>query len=116
MGVLVLRYPSDYREGDVVVLRDPSTNRTIMRRVVATTGQKMVYRGDDLPIPTGYCWVEDTQENDESNNKCSLDSRYFGPVHLGLVDGLVTKVIWPPWRARELEINALGEDDCETCE
>ncbi|XP_037441954.1 mitochondrial inner membrane protease subunit 2-like [Triticum dicoccoides] len=41
-------------------------------------------------IPEGHCWVEG------GNGSVSRDSRAYGPVPLGLVQGRVTHVVWPP--------------------
>uniref|UniRef100_R7W5W1 Mitochondrial inner membrane protease subunit 2 n=1 Tax=Aegilops tauschii TaxID=37682 RepID=R7W5W1_AEGTA len=41
-------------------------------------------------IPEGHCWVEG------DNGSVSRDSRTYGPVPLGLVQGRVTHVVWPP--------------------
>ncbi|EFJ43524.1 hypothetical protein VOLCADRAFT_119055 [Volvox carteri f. nagariensis] len=45
------------------------------------------------PKGGGRCWLEG------DNPEASGDSRnMYGPVHLGLLEGRVTHVIWPPWR------------------
>ncbi|KAM3258929.1 hypothetical protein ACQJBY_050599 [Aegilops geniculata] len=41
-------------------------------------------------IPEGHCWLE------WDNGSVSQDSRAYGPVPLGLVQGRVTHVVWPP--------------------
>ena len=41
-------------------------------------------------IPEGHCWLEG------DNGSVSRDSRTYGPVPLGLVQGRVTHVVWPP--------------------
>jgi len=43
-------------------------------------------------IPQGHCWIEG------DNAALSLDSRSYGPVPMGLLQGRVTHIIWPPQR------------------
>jgi len=45
-----------------------------------------------IRIPKGHCWVEG------DNAHLSRDSRDFGPVPLGLINGVVVGIIWPPSR------------------
>lgn len=60
-------------------------------------------RGTLLPAPDirannsialqGRCWIEG------DNAAKSGDSRtMYGPVHVGLLEGRATHVVWPPWR------------------
>ncbi|XP_042516895.1 mitochondrial inner membrane protease subunit 2-like isoform X2 [Macadamia integrifolia] len=67
-----------FSHGDVIVFRIPHSY-------------------DALKIPEGQCWVEG------DNSDSSLDSRSFGPIPLGLVEGRVTHIIWPPQRVGEVE-------------
>eukprot|EP00930_Biecheleria_cincta_P015969 TRINITY_DN1313_c0_g3_i1.p1 TRINITY_DN1313_c0_g3~~TRINITY_DN1313_c0_g3_i1.p1 ORF type:complete len:354 (-),score=36.68 TRINITY_DN1313_c0_g3_i1:55-1116(-) len=48
-------------------------------------------------VPPGHCWVEG------DNAQLSIDSRTFGSVPMGLLEGLVISVVWPLWRARWLD-------------
>jgi len=50
------------------------------------------------PSTQGRCWVEG------DNAAESLDSQSaYGPVHLGLLEGRVTHIVWPPRRFRRVE-------------
>mmetsp|Transcript_87691 Transcript_87691/g.248437 ORF Transcript_87691/g.248437 Transcript_87691/m.248437 type:complete len:158 (-) Transcript_87691:70-543(-) len=94
---------AEFRKGDVVVLRDPGTDRRIVKRLVAQENE-FVPKGDGgiAYVPPGHCWVEG------DNPHLSADSRAFGPVPLGLLDALVISVVWPLWRARYFD---LGEEE-----
>ena len=37
------------------------------------------------------------------NADASRDSNAFGPVPLALLTGVVSYVVWPPWRARRID-------------
>ncbi|KAJ8464981.1 hypothetical protein OPV22_027533 [Ensete ventricosum] len=86
--------------GDVIAFKSPSDHkREFVKRVVALPGDWMQIpdTSDILKIPEGHCWVEG------DNKEFSLDSRHFGPIPLGLVQGRVTHVVWPPQRIRKVE-------------
>ncbi|XP_057801257.1 uncharacterized protein LOC131016552 [Salvia miltiorrhiza] len=94
--VLVEKFCLDkFSRGDVVIFRSPSDyKKKNIKRIVGLPGDWI-----DLPsldetvrIPEGHCWVVG------DNSACSLDSRSFGPIPLGLVCGRVTHIIWPPHR------------------
>jgi inner membrane protease subunit 2 len=51
---------------------------------------------DVIRVPEGHCWVEG------DNKTSSLDSRSFGPIPLGLIQGRVTRVMWPPQRISKI--------------
>jgi len=88
-------------KGDIVVTRDPTSNKRIIKRLVALENEvvQMMYRTaqgfeqcTETRVPKGHCWVE----GDNPSN--SIDSRNFGPIPLGLVESNVLAVIWPLWR------------------
>jgi inner membrane protease subunit 2 len=90
--------PTHYRRGDVVLFKSLDLpNKTIVKRLVGLPGDFISF--DDLfargfvLVPKGYCWVEG------DNEATSQDSRQFGPIPLGLLDGRVEGIIWPPHRA-----------------
>ncbi|KAH7331111.1 hypothetical protein KP509_20G015400 [Ceratopteris richardii] len=89
-----------YHRGDVVVLRSPSDpNQWMIKRLIAMQGDWINVPGsyEILQIPKGRCWVEGDGGN------ISLDSRTFGALPLGLVQGRVTHKIWPPHRFGRVE-------------
>jgi len=102
--VVVLRTTVDYRKGDIVVLKDPRSDKRIVKRLVAQGNEFVRKDGAVHYVPPGHWWVEgDNPEN-------SIDSRTFNAVHQGLLDALVIAVVWPFWRSRWLEI-AMEEDE-----
>eukprot|EP00928_Gymnodinium_smaydae_P015188 TRINITY_DN15569_c0_g3_i1.p2 TRINITY_DN15569_c0_g3~~TRINITY_DN15569_c0_g3_i1.p2 ORF type:complete len:180 (-),score=32.50 TRINITY_DN15569_c0_g3_i1:106-645(-) len=89
---------AEFRNGDVVVLRDPITNSMIAKRLIAKEGEVVEVDGKRATVPDGHCWVEG------DNPEKSVDSRNFGPVPIGLLDALVLSVVWPFWRSRWLDM------------
>eukprot|EP00439_Symbiodinium_sp_Y106_P021432 s1223_g2.t1 len=77
---------------------DPGSNELIVKRLIAQE-REVVAAGQHrhLRVPEGHCWVEG------DNPKLSVDSRSFGAIPAGLLEGLVLSVIWPFWRARWLD-------------
>jgi len=89
-----------FSHGDVIVFRSPyERNEWHVKRLIALPGDWISVPGtyEIVKIPEGHCWVEG------DNAVSSLDSRSFGPVPLGLVQGRVTHVIWPPERVGAIE-------------
>lgn len=76
----------DFRPGDVVMLKDPIRERPtrIIKRVseVSNDGSMVYVLGD--------------------NRDHSTDSRSFGFVPSVMVEGVVTRVIFPPWRVSKV--------------
>lgn len=95
---------AEFRKGDIVVLRDPGTNHRVVKRLVAQQNEIVrLSNGGFTFVPPGHCWVEG------DNSDLSIDSRTFGSVPMGLLEGLVISVIWPLWRAKWLD-----EEESET--
>ncbi|URD85710.1 Mitochondrial inner membrane protease subunit [Musa troglodytarum] len=89
-----------FSRGDVIAFKSPSDHkREFVKRLIALPGDWMQISdtSDILKIPEGHCWVEG------DNKEFSLDSRHFGPIPLGLVQGRVTHIIWPPQRISKVE-------------
>lgn len=89
-----------YERGDVAVFWAPdSPHQQLVKRMVAVEFDVVWDSEKNAPvkIPQGRCWVEgDNQEH-------SGDSRtMYGPVHLGLLEGRVTHIVWPPWRIQAI--------------
>ncbi|CAN8259999.1 unnamed protein product [Cochlearia groenlandica] len=86
-----------FARGDVVVFSSPTNYRDrYMKRIVGMPGEWISSSRDVIRVPEGHCWVEG------DNKACSLDSRTFGPIPLGLIRGRVTSVVWPPQRVNKI--------------
>ncbi|KIO19266.1 hypothetical protein M407DRAFT_83014 [Tulasnella calospora MUT 4182] len=86
-----------FERGDVIVLRSPDDpTKRIIKRIVATEYEvvKTLPPHPDpvVQVPQGHVWVE----GDEPFH--SKDSNYFGPASLGLVEGKIKGIVWPPSR------------------
>ncbi|CAK9075807.1 unnamed protein product [Durusdinium trenchii] len=87
---------AELRKGDIVLLRaravelsshrDPGTNELIVKRLVAQEREVVSAHSGRLFVPEGHCWVEG------DNGRLSVDSRSFGAVPSGLLEGLVLSV------------------------
>ncbi|KAK0588299.1 hypothetical protein LWI29_037494 [Acer saccharum] len=85
--------------GDIVILRSPEVPRKVLtKRVIGLEGDRVTYvvdpnnsdKSDTVVVPKGHIWIE----GDNIYN--SYDSRNFGAVPLGLLQGKVFWRIWPP--------------------
>ncbi|CAA2969579.1 Mitochondrial inner membrane protease subunit 2 [Olea europaea subsp. europaea] len=95
-----------FSSGDVVVFRSPSNHKQKnVKRITALPGDwvNISSSHDVVMIPEGHCWVEG------DNPACSMDSRSFGPIPLGLVCGRVTHVLWPPHRVGKVDRKVTAE-------
>ncbi|XP_047971483.1 mitochondrial inner membrane protease subunit 2 [Salvia hispanica] len=83
-----------FTRGDVVVFRSPSNYKEKnIKRIVGLPGDWIDLPSlDTVRVPEGHCWVVG------DNSACSLDSRSFGLIPLGLICGRVTHTVWPPHR------------------
>ncbi|XP_065854127.1 uncharacterized protein [Euphorbia lathyris] len=95
--VLVEKFcTSNYKfsHGDVIVFCSPLNHKErFIKRIIGLPGDWIgTQSGDMEKVPEGRCWVEG------DNLLSSMDSRYFGPVPLGLIKGRVTHIVWPPSR------------------
>lgn len=66
-----------------------------IKRIIAVEGD-VVYPRAPYPapiaeIPAGHVWVE----GDNRDGMKSLDSNYYGPIPINLVQGKVTNILWP---------------------
>ncbi|KAM3258928.1 hypothetical protein ACQJBY_050599 [Aegilops geniculata] len=83
----------DISRGDVVTFVTPVDHqRKAIKRVIGLPGDwiSVPETKEIRKIPEGHCWLE------WDNGSVSQDSRAYGPVPLGLVQGRVTHVVWPP--------------------
>jgi inner membrane protease subunit 1 len=79
--------------GEVVTCDPPGGGRsTVCKRVLGTAGSKVMLQGRQQPVtvPPGHIWLA----GDNASN--SRDSRFYGPVPLGLLRGRVRTRVWPP--------------------
>nr|AHW98600.1 ossigP3 [Oryza punctata] len=86
--------------GDVVVFRSPTEHRSLLvKRLIALPGDwiQVPAAQEIRQIPEGHCWVEG------DNPEISLDSRSYGPIPLGLMQGRVSHIVWPPNRIGRVE-------------
>lgn len=82
------------RTGDIVACTDPrNPNRTVVKRVAALPGGRLVLRdGTGLPAGHGYIVLGD-------NSDASTDSRHFGPIGANLIIGRLIFRYLPQGRA-----------------
>ncbi|CAN8290744.1 unnamed protein product [Cochlearia groenlandica] len=75
--------------GDIVVFRSPQEpNKTPLKRVIGIEGDSVTYDSKTIVVPKGHVWVQ----GDYNNSK---DSRAFGPIPYGLIQGRVLWRVWP---------------------
>ncbi|KFK44820.1 hypothetical protein AALP_AA1G307100 [Arabis alpina] len=84
--------------GDIVVFRSPENPRkTPIKRVIGIEGDcisfvidpKKNVKSETIVVPKGHVWVQ----GDYTQN--SRDSRTFGPIPCGLIQGRVLWRVWP---------------------
>ncbi|KAF3793109.1 Mitochondrial inner membrane protease subunit 1 [Nymphaea thermarum] len=83
--------------GDVVVATSPLNPQTrICKRVIGLEGDRISYHPNSLGIfatsvtvPKGHVWLQG------DNSLRSQDSRHYGPVPFGLLQGRVWLRVWP---------------------
>ncbi|XWS67224.1 hypothetical protein CRYUN_Cryun05aG0269500 [Craigia yunnanensis] len=87
-----------FSHGDVIVFCSPYDHKEKhVKRIVGLPGEWVRTHYDVVKVPEGHCWVEG------DNSASSMDSRSFGPVPLGLVNGRVTHILWPPHRVGSID-------------
>ncbi|KAG9233674.1 peptidase S24/S26A/S26B/S26C [Amylocarpus encephaloides] len=66
-----------------------------VKRIIALEGDKVFprppYPAPVAAIPAGHVWVE----GDNRDGRKTLDSNYYGPISISLLQGKVTHVLWP---------------------
>ncbi|KAI4333431.1 hypothetical protein L6164_018248 [Bauhinia variegata] len=83
--------------GDLVSVQSPlNPKRVLTKRILGMEGDTVTYfdpsRGDTTltaVVPKGHTWIQG------DNVYYSFDSRYFGPVPYGLIQGKVIYRAWP---------------------
>jgi signal peptidase I len=82
---LVATRAGSVRRGSVIVLRHPSGDLDLVKRVAAVSGDRV----DDRPLGVGqYLVVGD-------DPAASTDGRTFGPVERSAIEGVVRFRYWP---------------------
>ncbi|GMH05561.1 hypothetical protein Nepgr_007401 [Nepenthes gracilis] len=85
--------------GDVVLVRSPENPRkTLTKRIIGVEGDRVIFMVNPgscdvsatLVVPKGHVWVQG------DNIYASKDSRHFGPVPYGLIQGKAFFRVWPP--------------------
>ena len=84
--VLIRKYPLLYRtprKGEVVVVYDLHDKDYIIKRIGAIPGEVVILNGKTVNLNKNqYVVIGD-------NSELSYDSRYYGPVHLKQIIGIV---------------------------
>ncbi|XP_071691885.1 mitochondrial ATP-independent inner membrane protease subunit 1a [Rutidosis leptorrhynchoides] len=84
--------------GDVVLIQSPENPRKmITKRIVAMEGESVSFlvdpsrsdRSRTVTVPKGHVWIQG------DNIYASNDSRNFGPIPYGLIQGKVCCRVWP---------------------
>ncbi|KAJ6144869.1 mitochondrial inner membrane protease subunit 1 [Penicillium chermesinum] len=99
------RHGKDVQVGDIVRFRHPTfLEMQAAKRVVGMPGDFVCSDpplSEDagistsmIQVPTGHAYVCG------DNLPWSRDSRMYGPIPLGLINGKVVARVWPPWRAK----------------
>ncbi|KAJ7357079.1 LexA/Signal peptidase [Mycena albidolilacea] len=92
-------FPDSLRRGDLVILRSPlDRTRIICKRIIGFPGDVVCVdpTGEKAPstehveVPKGHIWVMG------DNAAYSRDSRDYGPVSMGLIQGRLYARVWPP--------------------
>ncbi|KAF3336417.1 mitochondrial inner membrane protease subunit 1 isoform X2 [Carex littledalei] len=96
---MVPKWWGQFNTGDVVLMRSPG-NPTLhlAKRILGVEGEKVTYLVDPnnsktiktVLVPEGHVWVQG------DNIHKSYDSRKFGPVPRGLIQGRIFYRVWPP--------------------
>ena len=76
-------------KGDIILFKHPFLNIPTVKRVGGVEDDMKQFRSKFIKVPKGHVFVE----AEESFH--GQDSRDFGPIPLGLVQGKILGVIWP---------------------
>ncbi|CAL1373280.1 unnamed protein product [Linum trigynum] len=84
--------------GDIVVVRSPvDPKKIVAKRIVGMEGDRVTYLTEPsysessrtVLVPKGHVWIQG------DNVYASADSRYFGAVPYGLIQGRAFLRVWP---------------------
>jgi inner membrane protease subunit 2 len=101
-GMLItFRYFSSsvFRISHADLNRSPSNPESLaIKRIIALPEDRVITRAPYptpiADIPANHVWVE----GDNKDGTKTLDSNYYGPISMSLIEGRVTRVLWP-WRS-----------------
>lgn len=96
------KFMKNLKVNDIVLIKSPiDCNISLCKRIKAVEGDRIVVPQfsefgklihlKTIVIPKGHVWIQ-------GDNVHSLDSKNFGPISKGLIEGRIIKVIWPPRR------------------
>ena len=96
LDCFTIRFLRGPRVGEVIISENPlKPGFTITKRVVGLENELIKFwnyseqKDVEVRVPEGHIWIEG------DNKEWSKDSRNFGPVPLGLVDGICRYRIFP---------------------
>ncbi|XP_044477747.1 mitochondrial inner membrane protease subunit 2-like [Mangifera indica] len=95
-----------FSHGDVIVFRSPRNHKEKhVKRIIGLPGDWIGTHSsyDVVKVPDGHCWVEGDSPSS------SMDSRTYGPIPLGLVQGRITHIVWPPQRLEAVKRNIYAD-------
>ncbi|GAB4828637.1 hypothetical protein Ancab_018302 [Ancistrocladus abbreviatus] len=87
------------RRGDIILIRSPENPRKIVtKRLIGIEGDRVTFvidpknsdKCENITVPKGHVWLQG------DNIYESRDSRCFGAVPYGLLQGRVFWRVWPP--------------------
>ena len=105
------------RVGDVVISTSPvDASQTVCKRVLGMPGDSVRVAPTSassrvVTVPAGHMWLQGDNVSD------STDSRYYGPVPLALLQGVVFLKVWPqrtlwgPLARRDAEASRLRAEE-----
>ena len=107
-------YVNSPEKGDVVILREPGSDRRLIKRVVATAGDTIDMRNgqliiNDQPLTESYARGRTESKGIElpltiaegevfvigDNREVSIDSRSFGAIPEESIEGKIIAKVWP---------------------
>jgi inner membrane protease subunit 1 len=90
--VLVNRF-FDLKIGNVLVYKSPvDPNRLVIKRVLGLPGDIILHDNKQILIPKGHIWFQG------DNYGFSNDSRAYGPVSIGMIQGKIEYLLFPHFK------------------
>jgi len=97
-SVTVRLFPKPFKRGELIVFNPPyDRSRFVCKRVLGLPGDvvcvdptgEWAESTEHVVVPQGHLWVIG------DNAAMSIDSRFYGPVSMGLVHGRLLCRLWP---------------------